>query len=427
MADDLSVVTAVSEQRSPESSVLDHAQRIGHARSGRFAVRLHLSRLRQHNRQPHHIRIASRTFDSLLNAHDAQLYVMGSGDIILMCKDIQIDTVDSVFDKIRILFRNDPLVVASRSPGRGEFVSWFDFDIDYDLFIETLQDMVDASNRAPAQTEDPSAGRGQGAPFAGQMLDSLSAAKLEDSINRLQILDVINQQPAVIIGGDGTERILFQETFVSITALQQKLAPGYNIVSDTWLFQHLTEALDRRMLAALERRNFSALKDNISINLNVKTVLGKEFERFDDAIAEHSGKVVIELQQIDVFANIRDFKYARNWLRDRGYRVLLDGLNPLCLQYFDPGLLDADYYKVAWGIEFTETESADEHEKASRLVAKIGHDRFILARTESEDAMRWGLSTGIRRFQGYFIDQLISRQLDRQGSLAARTASRKAK
>ncbi len=419
MADDTSVVNAVSEQRSPESAILDHVQRIGHSRVGRFALRLHLSRLRRHNRQPHHIRIASRTFDSLLNAQDAQLYTAGSGDIILMCKDVPTASVEYVIDKIRLLFRNDPLVATGGSMGRDTFATWFDFETDYDIFMETIQDMVDNANRIPSQGEDASAGRGQGADFAGQMLDSLSAAKLEDSIDRLQILDVINQQPAVIIGGDGTEKILFQETFVAIAQLQQKLAPGYNIVSDTWLFLHLTEALDRRMLVALARRDFSGLKDSISINLNVNTVLGKDFHRFDEAIGEHSDKVVIELQQIDVFADIGDFKYARNRLKDRGYRVLLDGLNPMCLQYFDPGLLDADYYKVAWGIEFTEMESADEHEQAAQLVARIGHDRFILARTESEDAMRWGLSMGIRRFQGYFIDQLISRQIQKAGSLAA--------
>jgi c-di-GMP-related signal transduction protein len=135
-------------------------------------------------------------------------------------------------------------------------------------------------------------------------------------------------------------------------------------------------------------------------------------------VAEFTGKVVIELQQIDIFSDLDNFFYARNWLKDRGYRVLVDGLNPISLHYFDPGQLEADYYKVGWGLEFTETESIEDHAKIGDAVEKIGVDRFIVARAESEEAVRWALTLGIRRFQGFFIDQLVERQIEKEGSLA---------
>ena len=118
MADESPVVTSVSEQRSPESSLLDHVERVAHNRSGRFSVVLHLSSLRAYNRQPHHIRIASRTFDSILNAANTQLYTLTSGNIILMCKDARVDDGNLVIDKIRALFRNDPLTSTGRGGGK---------------------------------------------------------------------------------------------------------------------------------------------------------------------------------------------------------------------------------------------------------------------------------------------------------------------
>ena len=109
MADDARILNAISDVRSAESMLRDHVERVRHNRVGRFAVHLHLSGLRPHNRRPYHIRIASRVFDSLLNTQDTQLYVLSSMDLILMCRDVRVDEVDFVVEKVRSLFRGDPL------------------------------------------------------------------------------------------------------------------------------------------------------------------------------------------------------------------------------------------------------------------------------------------------------------------------------
>ncbi|MBT3916174.1 MAG: hypothetical protein HN731_05410 [Rhodospirillaceae bacterium] len=418
MADTSSVINSVSERRTPESSLLDHVERVAHSRSGRFAVQVHLSKLRPYNRQPHHIRIAARSFDSVLNSAESNLYVMTSNDLVLICKDVRIDDIDNVIDKLRSLFRNDPLASGGKGAARDKFTSWFDFENDYDSFLQLVQKMSENQSGMIGIGEDASAGRGLGTGFMGEALDPFSLAKVNDSLNRTRVEDMIQQQPAVIIGADGTERILFQENYLSISELQRRVAPGFNLVSNQWLFQHLTQTVDRRILASLIRDDYATLEDAISINLNISTLLSKDFQRFDEVVAEFTGKVVIELQQIDVFSDLDNYFYTRSWLKDRGYRILLDGLNPMSLHYFDPSLLDADYYKVGWGIEFTETESIEDHADIGEVVDKIGAERFILARTETEDAVRWALTLGIRRFQGYFIDDLVQRQIEKEGKLA---------
>ncbi|MBT3990268.1 MAG: EAL domain-containing protein [Rhodospirillaceae bacterium] len=421
MADTSSTVTSVSDRRSPESSLLDHVGRVAHSRSGRFAVQIHLSQLRPHNRKPHHIRIAARSFDSVLNSAESNLYVLSSNDLVLICKDVRIEDIDLVIDKLCSLFRNDPLTAGGRRRSREEFTSWFDFEIEYDTFLQNVREMADGQSGGLGQTEDASAGRGLGMGFVGEALDPFSLAKVNDSLNRTRVDDMIQQQPAVIIGADGTERILFQENYLSIAELQRRIAPGYNLISNQWLFQHLTQTVDRRILATLIRDDYETLAEPISINLNIATVLSNDFKRFDEVVAEFTEKVVIELQQIDVFSDLDNFYYTRNWLKDRGYRVLLDGLNPVSLHYFDPGLLEADFYKVGWGLEFTETESAQEHDDIGEAINKIGAERFIVARAETEESVRWALTFGIRRFQGYFIDELVQRQIEKEGHLAGPT------
>ena len=176
-------------------------------------------------------------------------------------------------------------------------------------------------------------------------------------------------------------------------------------------------------MAAMARAGLGDGSGHISVNLNIKSVLSKDFQRFDEALTEQAGRIVVELQQIDVFSDIENYKLARNWLRDRGYRVLLDGLNPLALQYFNPGLLDADYYKVSWGTEFVETETSEIHAKTGVLVEKVGRARFILGRTDSEEAMSWALTLGIRRFQGFFIDRVVEKKAEKmlQAKLSGRS------
>jgi hypothetical protein len=418
MADEVSALGGISDKRTPETSLLDHLGRIAHNRAGRLAVQLHLSKFKPQNRRPHHIRIASRSFDSVLNSADAQIYVLSNGDIVLLSKNVKVEDIEAVIAKIRALFRMDPLAVRGRLADGTQFATWYDFDKDFESFVEMVRGLdVQQRRTRPRRGEDASAGQGQDGGYGGLALDPNSLATIDEQIQKLRLGDMIREQAAVIIGLDGTEKILFQEKYLSIGDLQKQIGGQYSLLSNAWLFQHLTETIDRRVLAALARDDFTNMPYDISVNLNVKTVMSRDFQRFDEAVNDATQRIVIELQQIDVFSNVNLYGQARDWLRDRGYRVLIDGLNPLSLQYFNPGLLDADLYKVAWGTLFTETESAAEHAEIQALVGEIGPDRFILARTDTESAIRWALTLGIRRFQGFFIDLLVRKQMEKRGQI----------
>ena len=109
-----------------------------------------------------------------------------------------------------------------------------------------------------------------------------------------------------------------------------------------------------------------------------------------------------------MFSDIPQYLEARDYLKERGYGVLIDGLNQQSLQLLDPGALNADYYKVGWDVEYAETESDKDHAAIGNLIDGIGQDSIILTRAESQDAVRWGLTLGVRRFQGFLIDTLVN-------------------
>ena len=410
------VETARSARRSPERSLLDHVERVAPGRAGGCAVMFNLSRLRPDHRKPHHIRIASRTFDSLLNSSDAQLYVLSNGDLVIMCQDVEIDDLDPLVDKVRRLFRDDPVAQRTQQTTTDGFINWYHFEIDYNDFLTRVSAWSDDGTGGANGHRAAEAAAGFG--IDGRALDPPGLAKITESVAGASLDELIRGQPAVIVGADGIERILFRECFISIGELQDRVAPGFNLGSNTWLFQHLIETIDRQMLPSLGRKIFDSLKDDIGINLTLDTVRSEEFQRFDKMVADHRGRIVVELQPIDIFSDINGYGLVRDWLRQRGYRVLVDGLNPLALRYYHPGDLEADYIKVVWGTEFAASESAETHAAIAEVIDGVGRHRFILASTASEDALRWALGLGIRRFQGDFIDTLVARQIDQQGGLA---------
>jgi EAL domain-containing protein (putative c-di-GMP-specific phosphodiesterase class I) len=149
------------------------------------------------------------------------------------------------------------------------------------------------------------------------------------------------------------------------------------------------------------------MEDPISMNLNISTVLGREFQHFHQRAGAYSSNIVIELQLIDVFSEMSAYADARDLLQEYGYRVLIDGLNPLSLQFFDPALLEADLIKVNWGQEFGSEDSDVRVDDMAQVVKNVGKDNVILGRVDSEEAVIWALALGITRFQGYYIDTLV--------------------
>ena len=153
------------------------------------------------------------------------------------------------------------------------------------------------------------------------------------------------------------------------------------------------------------------MPDVISLNLNISTVLSREFQMFHRSVGINAHKVVIELQLIDVIADLGMYVFARDQLRDNGYRVLIDGLNPMSFLYFNPNLLDADFVKLGWSKEFLGEISKARMDEMREHVTLAGKNKVILSRVDSEGAINWGLQVGIRRYQGHYADVIVEKMI----------------
>ncbi len=380
---------------TPESLLYDAAERVGRIREGRLALHLHLSQLLPANREDAKIRIAFRMFESMVDMFRGQLFLLTNSDVVLICKDARLADLDAIVYKLRALFSKDPLTYTESAHGEDRFVTYYDLESDYDpFFVVCGQLLADAKKRQVSQRTAPQI----------QPLDARNLNRVLEAIGATDIAGVVRRQPCIRFTDRNTAEVAFQEFFMSIADLQKALAPDVNILSNRWLFQHLSQVLDLRVLSVLQDAGFRKLPAAFSVNLNMATVNTPAFTNFEASIRGRAG-LVVEFQLVDIFNNLDGFFRARDFLRSHGHRTVLDGMSPITLQFIDAELYDTDFVKVNWSGDMADdVVTADLH----HALGPVGFERIILARCDTESAIAWGLNQGIRHFQGRYLDSMVA-------------------
>lgn len=397
---------------SQENLLLDYVQRLETHKAGRRAVHIHLSRLKSQNRREHHIRIASNTFDPLIKMLEGQLFQLKNSDIFFIYKSESQNDVETSILKLRFLFSDDPLL--SDEGQDAKFRTFYNVERDYDKILALVRKLIHTRN--DAEKDDSKDGN---AKFAlqtkqdkGEPLTPRVLGRVEQALQRADLSNMVRRQFICALIGQAAPQPLFSELFISIADLRETLMPGVNVGASPWLFQHLTESLDRRMLAMLSKSNDRSITGEISVNLNVSTVLSPEFMQFDDAvIASMRGSIVIELQKIDIFADLNAFFFARDFAKDRGYRICIDGLSYDTIEFIDREKLGADMVKMVWSKELAEDFG---EKKSKEVVKRMGSSRIIFCRCDNESAIKFGQKIGISMFQGRHIEDLIAEESRRR-------------
>jgi len=398
--------------KSPEKRLLDMLARMRNNTAGSYAVHLHLSQLRASHRQPHFMRMVARSLDSLASQQDVQVLNFTNSDVALLCRNTPIDDVDDAVFRVRALFNEDPLTLTDDGSAEDHFSAWYDLSqsTDFKDFEDAVSAIAQTTEQVKNQQADAvSSGRASkalgGAPLSPDMVAGITQKLLEARIG-----DLVHRQPAVLVGGQNkTQQLAFREHYIAMSELRARIAPKVDLFSGHWLFQYISETIDARVLEVLSRLDYADMDCPLSVNLNVSTIMARPFQNFHAIVGEHTDKVIVEIQIIDIFADMDGFAYARDWLKEHGYRVLIDGLNPLTLNFFNPTPLEADFIKIGWGPEVQGGVDHDQTQQIANIVAKMPPGSVVLARVDSEEGVSWGLGLGIICFQGHFIDKVVEK------------------
>jgi EAL domain-containing protein (putative c-di-GMP-specific phosphodiesterase class I) len=388
-----------------EYKLLDYVERIAKHRAGRKAVHLHLSKLRIHRRRDYHLRIAANTFENLISVYEGQLFKLSNQDVFFVFRDADPQQIDEAVMRLGYLFNDDPLGGDVDPDMMADICTWYDAERDYDLLLAAVNTAIDdAQKRGRRQAALAATSVDAKPPISphrlGALIDTIVSADLSNLMRRQMVYAIIGGQPP---------QSLFNELFISIADMRNMIMPDYNIHANRWLFQYLTETLDKRMLALLLRNDDAAIANSFSLNLNISTVLSQEFLVFDASLKSGvRGTLVIEIQVIDVYADMAQFAFARDFLHDRGYRICLDGLDPHNLAHIDRAKLGADLVKLNWTELVRGQYTAERHARLRSIIDQNGKAKVIFCHVDTEDGLKFGQSLGVAMYQGRYIDQIAA-------------------
>ncbi len=226
---------------------------------------------------------------------------------------------------------------------------------------------------------------------------------------------LVHRQTAILLGAGagGGFRPLYHELSFNMAALTAQ-AQAEEALADPFLERHLAARLDTAMLGRSGRflpRDLASLP--LHVNLTIPTIRSPGFAAF--AAAARDGRLGIEVPLVEAGADPEGFQEARRIVAGAGMALLLDGVSVLALLLARPDRLGADMVKLTWAPDLAFQSSMTQGETAlAKAIAQIGPAGIVLQCADSEAALRWGMSLGIRRFQGRHVDAMLaaSRILD---------------
>eukprot|EP00752_Nemacystus_decipiens_P017163 g15377.t1 len=400
---------------SQEYLLLDYVQRLERHREGRRGVHVHLSRLKPQNRREHHIRIAINTIEEFVNTYEGQIFLLGNADIVFVTKGATLPQLDEAVMRLKYLFSEDPLTMhdPDDDAGHGRFATLYNIEGQFHRFQELAESVFEEERQRQKRLQKMAEQTGDTFEDSRKPLSPQQLAKLEEFLQRADLSSVFRRQAVCAVAEKAPPKPIFNELFISIIDLATTVLPEVNLAANRWLFQHLTQTLDRRVLKMLTRADDTTLHSSFSINVNVGTLLAPEFLDFDNSLRMGSrGTLVVELQMLDILADYQAFVFARDFVREKGYRICLDGVSPDLLAFVDRQRMGVDLVKLNASPVFDEGGDPERREDVARQIERCGKGRVILARCDNEAMVRTGQSMGVTMFQGRFLDAVLQ-QLSR--------------
>ena len=348
---------------------------------GRHALLLRTDALPPSLSRPAQLRRARAALDPLVMADRGRAHELPSGRVVVSWRGDVPKLLEKTLAALHTLLQDDPF----DAPGINQLIEYYDLPQNGAALLRDAE--LTPAVLGPAQT-DPASELVFETPLAPRPLDSASLERLEQGLAVADMSRFARRRPICHYAPQGMQ-LAWEERTLSIPELIETVAPGRDAKSDLWLFRRLTRVLDRRMLSILSNSQDLRGVRPFGITLNVASILGPEFLRFDAALPPAlRNRVVISLLPADLASDAAAFAFARNFARSRSYRICLRAVSAALLPVLDLQALELDYVQLIWSSDLERVDPLPE----------TGGARWILGRPCTGQAIDWGIRSGIGLF-----------------------------
>ena len=187
----------------------------------------------------------------------------------------------------------------------------------------------------------------------------------------MDVAPFIQRQVACAVHEAGSPRPAFCDYVISFDAIERAVMPKHDLKAEPWLFQRMQSMVNPRILHELED---VARGGNlpIGIKLPIHAVLSPQFLKFHREVRPKIGRrMLVEIDVVDAFINTSSFLFARDFLRDRDYRISMGGLTSETFGLVDREAMDVDFEKLVWSQRMMQTR----RRPRARSDSRGGHPR----------------------------------------------------
>ncbi|MGN0913592.1 MAG: hypothetical protein ACI4OW_01715 [Alphaproteobacteria bacterium] len=352
------------------------------------------------------------TFENVIKKSGGEIFSLPNDDTVVIFNRIAKEEILACLVKLRFLFHDDPFLKNAEDLEQIEFVKFFELSGGASEFRKVVGSSMEQQGNITTQSGGTYASRpnqsGSVRKFRRDLTPTM-LSKVQKALVQTDFSSLIRRQSVCAVIGKSPPQMLFDEVFVSIADLRDMLLPDVDLTANPWLFLHLTETLDKRVLVSVSQHDDGSFTSNFSMNLNVSTILSDEFLEFDENMnSSMRSSIVLELQLVDIFSDIKAFILAKTFAQYRGYKICIDGITVDKLKYIDREHLSSDLIKIIWHPSFMDVITEDKH--FTDYVNKAERAKMILCRVDDPQAVEVGNSLGINLYQGRYIQRLLGAQ-----------------
>lgn len=408
-----------------DTIILDYMKKIEKEIIAFKVLYFDVSKLQSHNLKTVQRQAMIETFETVVEKSKGGIFSLPNDDIVVFYNKNFDDEILACLVKIRFMFYDDPLIRDAEELEQTGFVRFYDLAFDAGKFRERLKDSMNISNGQGANDGKSGGSELKKESFAASQTSVFNSvvnakklrkeltpdvlAKMQKILSVADFSSFIRRQAICAVIGKAPPQRIFEEVYVSIPDLRDMLLPDVDLTSNPWLFLSLSETLDKRVLEIVNRHDDGSLAGNFSININVSTLLSDDFLEFDDNVnASMRSSIILELQLVDIFSDIKAFMLAKTFAQARGYKVCIDGITVDKLKFLNRKNLDCDLLKIIWHPSFMDVIQEDKH--FMDYVNKAERAKLILCRIDDAQAIEVGNSMGINLYQGRYIQRLLNAQ-----------------
>ncbi len=378
-----------------EKYLLTALDRVAKNALGYAVLYINISKLKPKNRHPEFVKIIAMLFESIIGAAKGSMYILSNGDIAILSKNITPSEIDEAVKKLRAGLAADPVL----SHDSRDFALVYSFPRDFFSFYGKIEKMVQENKEA--ETEELPVKEPIEAEDMDKIISTLDDIDMAELVKRQSVMRVHNNEVTD----------LMQEFFVAVKDLSRYFGDNKDLVANRWLFQYLTQVLDKKTLAAFASAEITEWPEKISLNLNLSSVFSKEFVEFAKNFLKPAQQIIVEVQMMDILNNLNLYHEVKDILHKGGHKLLIDSLSPASLSMLNLDKLAPDMIKIFWEpllVYDTDNQSL------KNAVEYMKPENVILAKCDGSEAMRWGLSYGLNTFQGPYIDEIEIALIRRQ-------------